>query len=182
MQTTNIEWADWTKGGDRCAAWRDKMIASRIGISVEAYRASIEGGLKWCTVCKNFHDKSAFNRDRSRRDGLSAGCAKSTADRIRRKYMKRARVRSGPSPSPARDMDKKQARKRVNLHVRMGRWPHPITIPCTDCGHVGRDRRHEYDHYLGYAAEHHEDVQAVCTACHAKREMARGRRAKRAKD
>jgi hypothetical protein len=36
-------------------------------------------------------------------------------------------------------------------------------------------RRHEYDHYLGYAAEHHEHVQAVCSKCHHEREEKRGR-------
>lgn len=31
----------------------------------------------------------------------------------------------------------------------------------------------EYDHHLGYAAEHHEDVEAVCTTCHHAREVER---------
>lgn len=30
-----------------------------------------------------------------------------------------------------------------------------------------------YDHYRGYSAEHHFDVEAVCTTCHAKREKNR---------
>jgi hypothetical protein len=76
--------------------------------------------------------------------------------------------RPGPAPKPPRDGDKKQARQRINVEVRTGRRPHPDTLPCSDCGHVWTPdgRRHEYDHYLGYAAEHHYDVEAVCTKCH----------------
>lgn len=78
----------------------------------------------------------------------------------------------GPAPKPARDGDKKQARQRINVEVRTGRRAHPNTLPCADCGHVWADgeRRHEYDHHLGYAAQHHGDVESVCTSCHAKRD------------
>lgn len=80
--------------------------------------------------------------------------------------------RPGPAPQPARDGDKKQARQRINVEVRMGRRPHPNTLACADCGHIhaSGERRHEYDHHLGYAAEHHLDVEPVCTICHAKRD------------
>lgn len=82
------------------------------------------------------------------------------------------RGRFGPPPDPPRDGDKKQARKRVNVLVRTGRIPRPNALPCTDCGHVWSpgERRHEYDHYLGYGAAHHLDVQPVCTTCHAQRD------------
>ena len=85
--------------------------------------------------------------------------------------------RPGPAPRPPRDGDKKQARQRINVEVRTGRRPHPNTLPCVDCGHVWEPggRRHEYDHHLGYAAEHHGDVQSVCTPCHAKRDSLRKR-------
>ncbi len=81
--------------------------------------------------------------------------------------------RPGPAPNPPRDGDKIQARQRVNVEVRTGRRPHPNTLPCTDCGHVWRpgERRHHYDHHLGYAAEHHLDVEPVCTTCHAARDQ-----------
>lgn len=83
--------------------------------------------------------------------------------------------RPGPAPHPPRDGDKLQARQRINVEVRTGRRLHPNTMPCADCGHVWRDgeRRHEYDHHLGYAAQHHGDVQAVCTLCHAARDSAK---------
>jgi len=55
------------------------------------------------------------------------------------------------------------------------------TYTCAQCGrlcgwchaYATGERRHEYDHYLGYAPEHHEHVQAVCTTCHGAREVAR---------
>ena len=82
------------------------------------------------------------------------------------------RANYGPPPMEPRSGDKKQARQRINVLVRTGKIAHPNTIPCVDCGHVYADgeRRHEYDHHLGYAAEHHYSVQSVCTTCHAKRD------------
>lgn len=80
--------------------------------------------------------------------------------------------RPGPAPNPPRSGDKKQARQRINLEVKNGRRPHPNALPCVDCGHLWRpgERRHEYHHHKGYAAEHHYDVEAVCTRCHARRD------------
>lgn len=93
------------------------------------------------------------------------------ADRSAIEYKRRP----GPAPKSPRDGDKVQARQRINVEVRTGRRPHPNELPCADCGHVHRpgERRHEYDHHLGYAAEHHYDVQPVCTLCHAARDSAR---------
>jgi hypothetical protein len=51
-------------------------------------------------------------------------------------------------------------------------------VPCTDCGHIGSDRLHEYDHYLGYAAINHLDVQCVCVPCHNRREQQRRKQEK----
>ena len=78
----------------------------------------------------------------------------------------------GPPAVPPRDGDRRQARRRINVEVRGGRRPHPNALPCKDCGHVWApgERRHEYDHFLGYSAEHHYDVEAVCTICHAARD------------
>lgn len=81
----------------------------------------------------------------------------------------------GPAPQPACDGDKKQARHRVNVLVRTGKIPHPNDLPCADCSHEWKagERRHEYDHHKGYKAKHHEDVEAVCTTCHAQRDGAK---------
>lgn len=81
--------------------------------------------------------------------------------------------RPGPEPHPPRDGDKVQARQRINVEVRTGRRAHPDSLPCVDCGHTGNDRRHEYDHHFGYAAEHHYDVEPVCSKCHHARDDAR---------
>ncbi len=79
---------------------------------------------------------------------------------------------SGPKPMLPRDGDKQQARQRINVEVRTGRRLHPNSLPCVDCGHewAPGERRHEYDHHLGYSPEHHADVQSVCTRCHATRD------------
>jgi hypothetical protein len=78
----------------------------------------------------------------------------------------------GPAPASARSGDKAQARQRINVEVRTGHRPHPNTLSCADCGDVwsAGKLRHEYDHHLGYEAEHHLDVEAVCIPCHVKRD------------
>ena len=85
--------------------------------------------------------------------------------------------RPGPAPKPPESGNKAQARQRINVEVRTGRRPHPNDLPCTDCNHIYVDgeRRHEYDHFKGYEAAHHYDVQSVCTTCHAKRDSERKR-------
>lgn len=109
----------------------------------------------WCATCVRERDRLAEER-RRRESGVPQ--------------------RFGPLPNPPRDGDRMQARQRINVEVRTGRRPRPNTLPCTDCGHVwsAGERRHEYDHYLGYAAEHHDDVEPVCTICHSRRAWAKG--------
>lgn len=82
---------------------------------------------------------------------------------------------SGPAPMEPRDGDKVQARQRINVLVCTGRLSHPNDYACTDCGHIYiPGERHEYDHHLGYAADHHYDVEPVCAKCHRRRAMERG--------
>jgi hypothetical protein len=70
----------------------------------------------------------------------------------------------------ARDGDKRQARRRIQTLIQNGTLPAPADVTCVDCQAApGR----EYDHHLGYAAEHHEDVEALCASCHHKREADR---------
>lgn len=158
------------------------VAAGRLGLSAEAYLAKVAGGEKWCGRCRSWHPRAAFGLDRARRDGLAAECRESRSLRTRRPpHHHRPRInpksgRPGPVAAPARDGDRKQARQRVNVEVRTGRRPHPNALPCTDCGHVWApgERRHEYDHFRGYGAAHHLEVQSVCTTCHAAREQQRG--------
>ena len=66
--------------------------------------------------------------------------------------------------------------------MRVGLLPDPNAVPCTDCEHLGPERRHEYDHHLGYAPEHHEDVEPVCAPCHNDRTVQRGEMPVRLRD
>lgn len=132
-------------------------------------------GMKWCTGCKVAHEISMFGKDRSRFDGLSATCLDHRKNHYEKTYTPKIRTKPpGPSPLAPRENDKQQARHRVNVLMTSGRIPNPNILACTDCGHLGAGRRHEYDHYLGYGSQNHQEVQAVCTICHYAREKERG--------
>lgn len=142
-----------------------------------AKRPASRVGIPYCWRCKALHSRSAFNVDMSREDGLDPACRDSRSRNNRDRYQPRPRMsKLGQLFAETRSGDKKQARARVNHHVDVGLLPDPNSLPCTDCGHVHveGERRHEYDHHLGYAAEHQLSVQAVCTTCHRKRERDRG--------
>lgn len=150
-----------------------KAAATRIGISEIEYREHLARGLKWCRGCKKWHPRDAFGIDITRGDGLASTCI------IKRSADQKAAYIPKPGPEPGRRFvdfrngDKRQARRRVNYLVEAGLLPRPDTIPCCDCTHMGDDRRHEYDHHLGYAAAHHEHVEVVCSKCHHKRSIER---------
>lgn len=130
---------------------------------------------KACRTCRRQLPLSAFGRDRSRADGLAYVCRHCKNNSARATYTPIPRPGPGRQFVPSRDGDVRQARRRVNHLVDVGVLPAPNRVPCVDCGHVWRksERRHEYDHYLGYEAAHHADVEAVCTTCHHARENAR---------
>lgn len=153
-----------------------KVAAKRVGVSTNEYARRRGLGERWCFGCKAWHEITAFGSDASRADGVARSCRAARRLSHKRSYIPKPCLRHGPLPAAARDGDVKQARRRVNVLVRTGRIARPNDLPCSDCSHVYRDgeRRHEYDHYLGYAAEHHLDVEAVCTTCHIEREKSRG--------
>ncbi len=152
-----------------------KCAAARIGVSIDYYDRKTAAGEKWCTRCKAWHLLAAFGRDLSRFDGLTAVCVSARKQFSRERYTPKPRPKPGRKYVAARDGDRFQARGRVNHLVNMGILPDPDERPCIDCGHVAGDGvRHEYDHHLGYAAEHHEHVEVVCLLCHRKREAGRG--------
>lgn len=142
---------------------------------------SDKSGIEWtdatkvCVQCRFTKPHDAFAKDRSRPDGRAYRCRDCLNASARAKYVRKPRPAAGRSYAPARDGDVKQARRRVNYLVEAGLLPAPNDLPCTDCGHVWAlgERRHEYDHHLGYDATHHEDVQPVCTTCHHVREQER---------
>ncbi|MEG4010358.1 hypothetical protein QUA41_30715 [Microcoleus sp. Pol11C1] len=136
-----------------------KVATTTVGIPVEQCLQSVCSDLKWCYLCKkNIHRDLFGNNAGNKTDGKNSRC--NNCDKGTQHYY---------DVQFRRDGDKKQARKLVNNAVKRGILPHARFISCNDCGHVGNDRVHEYDHYLGYAAINHLDVQAVCASCHHKR-------------
>jgi hypothetical protein len=133
-----------------------KRLASRAGLQLEVFAARTANGEKYCWRCRALHPLNAFNVDKTRRDGLDPSCAASRNETARSHYAPRGRTsKLGQFFAATRDGDKKQARARVNHHVDVGLLPDPNDVTCADCGHVHAEgeRRHEYDHFLGYAAE-----------------------------
>jgi hypothetical protein len=172
-ENTKIEWCDHTPLPTGRALGSLKTAASKIGVSFDEYIKLLRAGMKWCTACRMFHEVSRFAKDLHRGDGLSSICAESRNSTARQRYSPKERPK-GRRFVEARDGDKEQARGRVNHLVNIGLLSNPNDLPCTDCGHTDvKERRHEYDHYLGYEAKHHEDVEPVCTLCHAKRDSKR---------
>jgi hypothetical protein len=154
-----------------------KARARKAGVSAEVCVSREAAGEKWCYACDTWKGVEAFGQDRSRYDGLTPRCCDCRNARQQELHEPNPDPGPfGPPPAPPRAGDKGQAKRRVNVLVRTGRWPRPNDLPCADCGHIWREgeRRHEYDHYKGYASEHHETVEAVCTTCHKRRHKERG--------
>jgi hypothetical protein len=154
-----------TRGG-----WHDG--ARRNGLEVHKYLAKRAAGQKRCRRCRLWLATTRFSSDRSRSDGLKTICRKCSTAVRKKTGAPRGR---GPQASPERDGDAKQARRRVNVLINTGRLPRPNDCACHDCGHIhaAGERRHEYDHYLGYGTGNHLKVQAACSRCHHTRETNR---------
>lgn len=159
-------------GQKRTPEQRARISAARKAAGNEALRGRKrppEVGAKISAAMKGRKRPDISERQR--------GVPKSDKHREALRAASLARVIPGARRVAARDGDVRQANDRVHTLIRRGFLPHPKTLPCTDCGQVWMPglSRHEYDHYLGYAAEHHETVQPVCSKCHHAREKARGR-------
>jgi hypothetical protein len=157
-----------------------KVAAIRVGLTPDEYIARRDAGLKHCFRCSDWHPEAEFGEDASRSDGLAASCSRGRNTAKLNAYLSRVLPLIPPPPRgrryvEAREDDRAQARRRVNHLVDVGLLPRPNDLACTDCGHLYKpgERRHEYDHHLGYEPEHHEDVQPVCTTCHHDREANR---------
>jgi hypothetical protein len=152
-----------------------KAAATRAGLGVNEYLDRLNAGLLYCWRCQDWHAAEEFGKDSSRSSGRAASCRRSKNAAYRATYEPTPGPQPGRRYADPRDGDFKQARGRVNHLVNVKILPDPNDLPCTDCGHVHgpSGRRHEYDHHKGYAPEHHEDVEAVCTICHHAREQAR---------
>lgn len=137
-----------------------KIAAKRAGLGLEEYQSRIASGLKRCTFCEEWKSVELFDSDKSRGDGLTAGCSECRSGRAKAVY--------GPKRGTRRPGDKKQARARVNKDVETRLRPNPNELHCVKCGHKGDDRRHEYHHTTNYEPMHHYDVMPYCSDCHHK--------------
>ncbi len=76
-----------------------KVAAKRTGYSFDEYTAFIQQGLKYCTKCKKWKDRSYYYKDSSRGDGLKACCVdcdyKPTKKNTPRKRERRAKLNEG---------------------------------------------------------------------------------------
>jgi hypothetical protein len=155
-----------------------KALAAKAGVSLGELHGHHAADEKWCYACDAWKARTEFRIDRSRWDGLVVLCADCRNTSSRSYYKPKGKpLWNGNKPDVPRDGDKRQARKRVNQMVICGRLPRPNDMPCFDCRHQYQgsgDKRHEYDHYLGYDAQHHLAVQAVCSTCHHRRAAERG--------
>ena len=152
-----------------------RTAAARVGLGANEYLDRVNKGLRYCFRCRDWHEATDFGKDASRVGGLARSCRRSRNAAARQQRQPRPRPVPGRRFVPARGGDQQQARRRVNHLVDVGLLAHPNDLPCADCAHLwsGGERRHEYDHHLGYAPEHHESVEPVCTTCHHARETAR---------
>lgn len=84
------------EGSDRPRLeWTYRMAAQKLGMTERAYRARVEAGEKWCTLCRDWHKASLFGRDRSRGDKLTHSCLRSIAESYKEKRGARPALPSG---------------------------------------------------------------------------------------
>jgi hypothetical protein len=157
------------------AAGARKTAAARVGLAVNEYMDRLGAGLLHCWHCNVWHAVDDFGKDATRWSGHASACRRSVNAASKASYKPLPRPEPGRRFAAPRDGDRMQARGRVNYLVDAGLIPDPNDLPCADCGHkhAAGECRHEYDHHLGYAAEHHESVEAVCSSCHHARENKR---------
>lgn len=150
-----------------------KVLARKASVRLRELKSLHRSGFKWCYKCRDWKARTEFKIDRSRWDGRCSLCTYCRSAECKRRYKPKPRVsKKGARYAPIRDGDKRQARARVNILVKIGLLPHPNSLPCADCGDT--KKRHSYDHHLGYSAEHQEHVEPVCYKCHDKRSRMRG--------
>jgi len=145
------------------------VAARKTGVSLIQYLDNRNSGLKWCSACKEWHKKELFTKDKSRYDGLSSVCALFRKKLYQESYVRKIRKsKKGCRYSVPRGGDKKQARHRINHLVEIGIIANPNSVSCVDCGHRGKDKRHEY-HHDSYTIKNQEIVVCLCSECHHKR-------------
>ena len=149
------------------AAGRLKQKAIKAGLSVEEYLRRTDAGLKRCSACHQWKmAKDDFARNPAMRDGRANACKECSNHWHRRHYTPAPPRSKGKFRSAPRDGDSGQAKHRVNYRVDIGLLPPADSLPCSRCGHIGSDKKHNYHHDQGYQANHHLSVIVLCVGCH----------------
>lgn len=134
-------------------------------------------GMKLCARCKKRLPTSAFNRNKSTKDGLTYSCAACNRERNRESYR---RTKPAHLARTKRWSDVRREENRLFL------WEHKLRNPCVDCGETD-PRVLQFDHvrgkkgadisYLAFSAKASQDALAReikkcdvrCANCHLKR-------------
>jgi ribosomal protein S27AE len=114
---------------------------------------------KRCTACKERKPLSAFNRDRSRGDGLQPKCRQCDRDASRRASQRNPKTRRAKERAwRRRNPQKVKAHSAVAYALRSGRLVRPNA--CPECGEETLVEAHhpDYDKPL--------EVEWLCGPCH----------------
>jgi len=132
------------------------FAANRLGVSLPEYESHLSAGQRWCSYAKHWVDARQFTASALPKGGPCKSC--STIKNSNRKPYKQRASKSEPHL--------KWARYKVYYAVKKGLLPHASTVACSQCQHLGEDRKHEYHHHKGYAKKYALDVIPVCINCH----------------
>lgn len=156
------------RGSDSLHPLTDESVDSKESAQVASQVSSQESQFalteKRCGRCAETLPVDAFNKDRSRANGLQSFCRECqkgnyTRGENRQKALERsARYR-------AENPEKIRAQKKVWQEIKMGRMTRGM---CEQCGKQGTDAHH----YRGY--DKPLDVQWLCRSCHVNLEPRRG--------
>lgn len=70
-----------------------RMVAQKIGLSMEEYARHRQAGELWCFRCRAWHSAEAFGIDKTRSSGRTAGCKAARNARARAQYHPKAAAR-----------------------------------------------------------------------------------------
>jgi hypothetical protein len=119
--------------------------------------------MKYCTKCETSKTVGEFYYRALSKDKLQAHCKKCQSDRNKiykdSDFSKEWQAASSKRHR-AKYPDRYKARYAIGNAIKYGRL---VRQPCETCGSTHRIEAH---HYLGYAKEHHFDVQWLCRTHH----------------
>ena len=126
--------------------------------------------MKVCTKCGEEKPREAFDKNRSKKDGLQPWCRACVAayhqtDAHREVQRKSNARRSLKWPA------KQQARSAVSDAVKLGRIDPASAFTCV-CGQSAK----QFHHFAGYEPENWFAVDAYCRPCHLKEDRREGYR------